>query len=213
MKAYIFDLDGTLLDSLWIWDQIDVDFLKKRGIEVPPDYIDAIYSMSFPESAEYTISRFGLPDKADDLMREWNDMAAYAYGNTIPLKPYAREYLHALKEKGVKLGVATSLPVVLYEPALKNNGLYELFDVICSSDEAACGKTKPDIFLLAARKLGVDPRDCIVFEDNPQAMQSAKQAGMTVYGIYDETSKEQWQMITRIADGTLYDFKDAPLPD
>lgn len=212
MNAYIFDLDGTLLDSMGLWEQIDVDFLMKRGFEVPIDYIDAICSRSFPEAAEYTILRFGFPDSVSDLLREWNDMAAYAYGNTVPLKPGAREYLMAIKERGIKLGVATSLPAALYEPALRNNGILELFDVICSTDEVEHGKTRPDVFLLAARKLGVAPADCIVFEDIPDAIKSAKEAGMTVYGVLDESSKEHWAHIKETADSVIVDFKDAPLP-
>ena len=213
MKAYIFDLDGTLLDSMDIWQQIDVDFLSKRGLVVPPDYIAIICAYSFPEAARYTIEHFGLPDSAEDLMREWNDMAAHAYGHTVPLKPYVREYLAALKGRGAKLAVATGLPAALYEPVLKNNGIMEFFDVVCSTDEVEHGKTRPDVFLLAAQRLGVLPENCIVFEDLLQAMVSAKQAGMTVYGVYDESAADQWEQIRRTAHGVISDFRAAPLPE
>lgn len=213
MKAYIFDLDGTLLDSMHVWEQIDVDFLTRRGFEVPPDYISAICSKSFPEAAAYTIELFALPDSVDDLLKEWHDMAVYAYGHTVSLKPYVREYLTLLKERGVKLSVATSLPAALYEPTLRNNGIWGLFDAICSTDEVSYGKTRPDVFLLAAQKLGSAPADCVVFEDIPQAVQSAKEAGMTVYGVYDEASREHWAWIGKIADGVIRNFKDAPLPE
>ena len=213
MKAYIFDLDGTLLDSMNVWEQIDVDFLLKRGLDVPEDYIKEICSRSFPEAAIYTIERFGLPDTVDGLLHEWHSMAAYAYGNTVPLKPNALKYLTTLKNRGAKLAVATSLPAVLYEPVLRNHGIMELFDVICCTDEVTHGKTRPDVFILTAQKLGVAPEMCVVFEDLLQAMQSAKQAGMTVYGVYDESSFDQWELIKKTADGVIYDFKDAPLPE
>jgi HAD superfamily hydrolase (TIGR01509 family) len=212
VRCYLFDLDGTLLDSMGIWERIDVDFLTMRGLEVLPDYIEAISSMSFPESARYTVDRFGLPESADDLLREWNSMALDAYSHTVPLKPHAKEYLRALMRRGVRLGVATSLPAVLYEAALRNHGIMEWFEVICSTDEVDSGKTKPDVFLLAAAKLGVDPGDCLVFEDSPEAMESAKRAGMTVYGVYEEAFKEQWPLIQQIADGVITDFRTAPLP-
>jgi len=213
MKAYIFDLDGTLLDSMGVWEQIDVDFLSKRGFDVPEDYINAICSRSFPEAAQYTIERFNLPDSVDDLLKEWNAMAVYAYGHTVPLKPHALDYLTALKHRGAKLAIATSLPAALYEPVLLNHGIQYLFDAICSTDEVAYGKTKPDVFILTAQKLGIPPEMCIVFEDILPAMQSAKQAGMTVYGVFDPSSSDQWEIIKKTADGVILDFKDAPLPE
>lgn len=213
MRACIFDLDGTLLDSMGVWTRIDVDFLTKRGIPVPPDYADAVGALSFQEAAEYTIHRFALPDSARDLMREWSDMAMDAYGYAVPLKPGAREYLMALKARGVRLGVATSLSRALLEPALRNNGVFGLFDAICTTDEVGCGKSRPDVFERAAQKLGVDPKDCVVFEDIPQAILSAKQAGMRVYGVYDDASKAHWAEIRRIADGAIENFVDAPLPE
>ena len=209
MKAYIFDLDGTLLDSMGLWAQIDVDFLGKRGLAVPPDYIDAVCSKSFPEAAAYTIARFGLPDSASDVLREWHDMAARAYGGTVEMKPHAREYLLELKKRGAKLGIATSLTPGLYGPALRRHGIEGLFDAVCSSGEVGCGKTRPDIFYLAAKKLGVPPSECVMFEDILEAVISAKAAGMTVYGVYDRYSEKQWGRIKDAADGVIYDFREA----
>ncbi|MGI6174851.1 MAG: HAD family hydrolase [Christensenellales bacterium] len=212
MKAYVFDLDGTLLDSMGVWAQIDVDFLFKRGFEVPPDYIDTIFAYSFQEAAQYTIERFGLTESVEELLREWYDMAIYAYGHTVTLKPYALEYLTALKEHGVKLGIATSLPAVLYQPALRNHHMEGLFDAIACTDEVAHGKTHPDVFYHAADKLFVRPCECMMFEDALEAVKGAKTAGMTVCGVYDESSKAQWEEIKKLADCVLYHFKDAPLP-
>ncbi|NMA79052.1 MAG: HAD family phosphatase [Clostridiales bacterium] len=207
MKAYIFDLDGTLLDSMSVWERIDADYLSRRGIEVPPDYIDAVSSLTFSEAARYTIERFRLSESVDSLIDEWNNMAISAYGNTVALKAHAKEYLLSLKKQGAKLGIATSLPPLLYEPALRNHGIMELFDAISSTDEVSRGKTSPDVFLLTAKKLGVEPERCIVFEDIPEAIKSAKLAGMTVYGVYDDASKQHWAAIEKIADGVIYDFK------
>ncbi|MDR1133155.1 MAG: HAD family phosphatase, partial [Synergistaceae bacterium] len=213
VKAYIFDLDGTLLDSTGLWERIDADFLSKRGIPAPEDYAPAVAAMSFREGAEYTIARFNLPDTADALCREWYGMALYAYGHTVRLKPNVREYLAALKSRGMKLGVATSSTFQLYDAALRNLGILSFFDAICSADEVEYGKSRPDIFILAAKKLGVSPSDCVVFEDVLRAVQSAKSAGMTVYGVYDEASKADWERIKATADGAFADFKDAPPPE
>ena len=91
-KAAIFDLDGTLLDSMGVWDQVDIDFLGKRGIEVPPDYMIKVSSMQFQQIAEYTIARFGLKDTPEELMQEWDDMARVAYSTTVEAKPGALDY-------------------------------------------------------------------------------------------------------------------------
>lgn len=213
MKAYIFDLDGTLLDSMGVWEQIDIGFLTKRGFDVPDDYISTVSALSFPEAARYTIERFGLPGSEEHLLREWNQMAEYAYGHTVGLKPYAKEYLTKLRKYPVKLGTATSLPAALYKPVLKNHGLIKSFDAISSTDEVTHGKTRPDIFLLTAKKLGTQSKDCMVFEDIMEAIDSAKQAGMMVYAVYDKASEKQWAQIKKSADGVLFDFKNAPLPE
>ena len=147
-KAAIFDLDGTLLDSMGVWDQVDIDFLNKRGIEVPPDYMTKVSAMQFRQIAEYTIARFGLTDTPEELMQEWDDMASVAYSTTVEAKPGALDYLRDLKASGVKLGVATSLPPHLREPALRHVGMFELFNDIVSVDDANdVGKDQPDVYL------------------------------------------------------------------
>jgi len=211
MKGYIFDLDGTLLDSMSLWDTIGADYLESQGIAAPSDYLEKITPMSFPESAAYTIERFGLPLCPESLMREWNDMAAYAYESTIEMKPHAKEYLLALHERGVKLAVATVLPARLYKPALISHGIYDLFDTICGAEEVSCSKERPDVFLLCARQLGLKPWECVVFEDILQAVKSAKSVGMTVIGVYDKSSDSDWEQIKQLADSAILNFKAAPL--
>jgi len=211
MKAYIFDLDGTLLDSMDVWHKVDIDFLNKRGISVPSDYAEVICSMTFDEAAAYTIRRFELSDSVESLKQEWNDMAAYAYGHTVQLKPYAKEYLLALRDRGIKLAVATSLFSSLLKLALNNHGIYDYFEVICTTEEAGHGKSRPDVFLMTAQKLGVLPCDCLVFEDILAAVKSAKSAGMSVCGVYDKSSHADWEQIKELADYSITDFKNAPM--
>jgi HAD superfamily hydrolase (TIGR01509 family) len=208
MKACIFDLDGTLLDSMGVWEKIDHEFFKKRGFAAPADYKDAVAALSFPETAAYTIKRFSLTDSVEDLMQEWKDIAEYAYGNTVPLKPGAKEYLSSLRERGAKLAIATSSTPALYEPALLRHGIFGWFDAICTSEEAGRGKSYPDVFLLAAKKLGVQPCDCVVFEDILTAVQTAKNAGFSVYGVYDKSSEADWEQIKQIADKTIMDWRE-----
>jgi len=211
-KAYIFDLDGTLLDSMGVWDQIDIEFLGRRGIAVPPDYMVSISSMAFHEAAAYTIKRFALPDSADGLMREWYDMAAYAYGHTVQMKPHAKEYLMALRDSGAKAAVATSLFAGLCDLALRNNGIDTLFAAVCNTADAGHGKSRPDVFLLTAKQIGAAPEDCLVFEDLLAAVKSAKSAGMSVCAVYDKASETDWEEIKKTADYAIVDFNEAPAP-
>ena len=207
-KAAIFDLDGTLIDSMGVWEKVDRDFLAKRNLPVPDGYVNQLSSLSFREAAEYTIALFGLPEKAAAIIEEWNDMVRYEYSHNIVLKPHAREYLKYLKQARVKLGTATSLPKVLYEPVLRNNGIYELFDALSSTDEVSRGKEYPDIYQLAAQKLAVLPGDCIAFDDILAAISAIKAAGMKAYGVYDPFSAHNKKAIQAIADGYIYDFAE-----
>ena len=210
-KAAIFDLDGTLLDSMGVWNQIDVDCLGRRGIAVPEDYTATVASMQFRQIAEYTIDRFGLTDTPEALMAEWDEMAYEAYATKVQAKPGAVEYLRGLAADDVRLGVATTLLPRLREAALRHLRMDDLFDTIVSVDDAGgVGKDHPDIYLLAAARLGAEPADCIVFEDLLTGIRSAKSAGMTVWAMYDDSSAADWPEIGRIADGTLYDFHAAP---
>lgn len=160
-KAAIFDLDGTLLNSMDIWEHIDISFLKKRNLPVPENYVAEICARSFEEAAQYTIDLFGLSEKAEDIIREWNDMAVYEYAHNVRLSPHALDYLLRLKAADIKLAVATGLPERLYIPCLENNAVSEIFDALCSTDEVLRGKEYPDVFELAAYKVGVLPEHCI----------------------------------------------------
>ena len=205
-KAAIFDLDGTLIDSMRVWKKIDVDFLAKRSLTVPETYAKEICSKNFIEAAEYTINLFGLKESAGDIMEEWNRMAMDEYSHHIRLKPHVKEYLTFLKEQGIRLAVATASPEALYGPVLKNNGVYGLFDAFVSTGEVARGKAYPDVYLLAARKLGVLPGDCVVYEDIPEGIAGAKAAGMKAFGVYDAHCAHEKAEIEALADGFICDF-------
>lgn len=211
-EASIFDLDGTLLNSMDVWKKIDIAFLSKRGLPVPPDYVTEICSRSFEEAAQYTIKLFGLKETVPAIIKEWNIMAVNEYAKNVRLMPYAHEYLLRLKALHVMLAVATGLPEELFKPCLINNGIYDLFDILCSTDQVKRGKEFPDIFLFASSRLETPPQKCIVFEDVLPAIKSAKHAGMITYGVYDKYSAHHESEIRAITDGFLYDFSNAPIP-
>ena len=149
----IFDLDGTLLDSMDVWGRIDEEFLADYGIPVPPDYMAAVSAMGFRETAEYTIARFSLPATPEELMERWLRMAQEEYAHHVMLKAGAHELLEALRAGGAALAIATASRREHFLPCLKRNGVLDNFQVIVTTDDAGCGKSSPAIFRLAAERL------------------------------------------------------------
>lgn len=207
-KGAIFDLDGTIIDSMWIWEKIDKDFFKAREIDMPEDYFEIVNSMSFEEVAKYTIERFNLDESVEDVVNEFNERALYHYKHEIKLKPYVKEYLDLLKSQNIKIGLATSSPKYLYEAVLKSNGIYEIFDSYTSIDEVTRNKSYPDIYELACHKLGLSPNECIGFEDILSGSKSMKSIGMIVVGVYDESSEYEKKAIQEICDLFIYSFNE-----
>lgn len=214
IRAAIFDLDGTLLDSTSVWEKVDQIFLGKRGIAIPDDYAKAIQAMGFRASAVYTIERFELSETPEEIQKEWFDLVKEEYKSHIQMKKGALQYLHKLKEKGFLLGVATALSPELIELVLKNHNIYNLFDFLGSADMVEKGKEFPDLFLHVANKLNVKPNECIVFEDILAAMKGAKSAGMQVWGVYDEAaSQDDWRKICSFTDCTIRNWDKALIPE
>ena len=212
IEKYLTSKTFVVLKDYEPESKYDIQFLKKRNLPVPENYVTEICARSFEEAAQYTIDLFGLQETVEGIIEEWNNMAVEEYSNHVGLLPHALDYLLRLKEHGIKLAVATGLPEKLYIPCLKNNSILELFDALCSTDEVQRGKEYSDVFELAARKLGVAPEHCIVFDDVLPAIKSAKAARMLAGGIYDKYSADQRTEIERIADIYLLDFRQAPIP-
>lgn len=207
--AAIFDLDGTLLDSMYVWHHIDEVYFARRGMKTPPDYGRALAGLSYRESAEYTKQRFGFTEPWQEIVQEWTDLAREEYAERVPLKPGAREYLLSLKRAGVALAVATALPEYLYRPCLEHLGVLNLFDALCSTDDTGGrGKKNGEVFLLAASRLGVEPCKCAVFEDTLEGMRGAKRAGMMAYCAKDASNSHAHPEIAAFADGMIDSFLD-----
>ena len=208
-KAVIFDLDGTLIDSMGIWTQVDHDFLAKRNISVPDDLFDDIQvGNSYVEVAEHFKRKFNLPDSAEDIMNEWTDMVAWHYKNDIPLKAGAKEFLTFLHKNGIKIGVGTSNIHRLTETVLSANYVWHYVDAVVDGQENLRGKPFPDIFLRVAEKLGVRPEECLVIEDVIAGVTAAKNAGMTSFAIEDDYSLKDKDRILEYVDFYARDFHE-----
>lgn len=207
-QGFLFDLDGTLADSMHLWGDIDRRYLSRHGISCPEDLHRELAGKSFSEVAQYFKTRFSIPDSTEEMMAQWEQMALEAYRTEISLKPGAHAFLSRLKERGAGIALATSNRLQLAEHFLKAQGIYDLFDLILTSDCVKAGKPKPDIYLEAARRLALKPRDCLVFEDIPEGIQAGKRAGMTVCAVEDTASLPLFDEIKASADFMIRDFTE-----
>ncbi len=207
-KAAIFDLDGTLIDSMYVWKKVDIDFLAMHGIPVTKEYTEKMRGMFFRTAAEYTRTVYHLSESVEEIVDTWLSMAQCEYAHHVQLKPFAKEYLEFLKQQDVKIGMATSSDPKLLEPVLTNNGVRHYFDRICYTSEVGKNKSHPDIYLYTAEKLGVDKEECMVFEDIPEGIMGANRAKMYTVAVYDEASEEHIPYLKSEADRYIFDFSD-----
>ena len=208
IKGVVFDLDDTLLDSSWVWEGIDKKFLGSRGIEIPEDYVDDIAALGFKGAAEYTINRFGLKETPEMIMREWAHMAEDEYRDNVKIKPYVKDFLEYLQAKGIKMSVATASYNDLFMPCLKNNGIVEYFDSFTTVGEVGNTKEEPDVYITAAKKMGFNPSDCIVFEDLAVGLKAAKKAGFTTMAVINDFVSEEEKKNYLLADYTMSNYKE-----
>ena len=211
-KAAIFDLDGTLLDSLDVWSRVDAEFFARRGLPLPDDYADAVAALSFDACARYTKRRFQLPESEAEIRAEWLAAVEAEYARRVPLKPGAAEYLRALRRAGVRLGVATALPPRCFRPCLERHGLLALFDALVSNEEGG-SESKADgrLFREAAARLGVAAEECLAFDDVCEGVLGARAAGMRA--VWMEDPRTRGTMTPDQADLRIAAWKEAPRPN
>lgn len=208
IRAVLFDLDGTLVDSMWMWKDIDIAYLGCRGIPMPMSLQKDIEGMSFSETAVYFKETFRLTESLEEIKAEWNAMAYEKYAHEVPLKPYAREFLKECRRRDIRMGIATSNSRELVEVVLENQGIRDYFQVVTTACEVAAGKPSPDIYLKVAENLGVPPRDCLVFEDVPAGIMAGKRAGMQVVAVYDDFSAAMEPEKRELADEYINDYRE-----
>lgn len=208
VKAVIFDLDGTLVDSMWVWKEIDIEFLALFGIEVPDNLQKEIEGKSFTETAEYFKDVFQIPMSIEEMKNVWNQMAYEKYSSVVPLKDGVYEFLRYLKENKIPAGIATSNSRELLLAVLEGLGVEGYFQVLCTGCEVGRGKPFPDVYLKVASELQVDPKDCLVFEDLPAGLLAGKAAGMKTCAVKDEFSKGMIVEKKQLADYYIESYDD-----
>ena len=208
-KVHIFDLDGTLIDSMTQFPKANLRVLAEEGITPPEDVVNIITPLGYRGAAEYFINTLGVKASCpEEIMKRVESYLIDDYTNKIPLKSFVREYVEKLKKKGCKLYVLTASPHACTDPCLKRNGIYELFDTVWSSDDFGITKANPQIYRDAADRIGCERSDIMFYDDNFTALETAKKAGLATTGVYDPASDDFRDGIVATADVYINSFKE-----
>ena len=204
----IFDLDGTLLDSMPVWENLGRDYLISQGVTPPEDIAKVLKPMSLEESAVYFRMRFNIQRSVAEMTYDFAALIEKQYGELVPLKPHVRELLERFHKAGVKCCIVTATARHLAEAALSRLGVLRFFDFLLTCTEVGCGKDRPAIFLKALERLGTAQQETVIFEDALHAVQTAKAAGFSVAGVYDDSAASDKEAIMNIADYYIYSFDE-----
>ena len=189
IKAVIFDMDGTLIDSTGIWHEIDKAFFAKRNMELPMDYAQHIVHLGLKQAAVYTKETYGLSESIQDIMDEWHNMSIDMYRHHVELKPHSIELLELFKKNNIKMAIATANDEPLYRPCIERLGIGDYFDEIADVNTAKEGKQSAKIYLDLAKLMGAKPENTLVLEDMPTCVKTASKSGFITVAVYDNASK------------------------
>ena len=210
--AAIFDFDGTIASTGDLWVEVDRAFLSRRGLEYDPSFSIEMAALGFTDGAQYCIDHFGLDETVQGICDEWNRMGAEFYASCVELRSGAEAYIRALKDHGIKIALATTNAREVIDSTMPRVDIDGLFDVRVHGAEVPRSKHHPDIYLEAAHRLGVSPRDCVVFEDIEPAVRSASRAGCTVCGVRSDDPSQDEKSLREQSDLWVESWTDIPVP-
>lgn len=208
IEGAIFDMDGTLLDSMHIWDDLGARYLRSIGVTPDDNLREVLRALSLQQAAEHFIDHYGVNQTVLEITRAIYGIIANCYYHEVTEKRGVRDLLDAMRAAGVKMYVATATDRSLSQAALENNGLYEYFSGMVTCSEVGHGKDEPDIYIAARDAIGTDTAKTAVFEDALHAAQTAKDAGFIVVGVEDESALPQRDEIREASDAYTIDFSE-----
>lgn len=211
IKGAIFDIDGTLLDSMPVWESAGARYLATLGIKAKSDLKEKLDALSLPEGALYMQKEYGLSVSTEDILQGIDQVVKDFYYKEATMKPGVRSLLKLLKANNVKMILATATDADMAKAALVHNGIWQEFIGMITCEEAGAGKTSPKIFELAKDRLQTKKEETWVFEDSLYAIKTATEAGFPVCGIYDEYSKKNMEEIKALSDIYVEDFAEIKL--
>jgi len=213
LKGAIFDLDGTLLDSMPFWENLGSEYLKRKGYNPPENINEILKTMSLYQSARYFRHEFAIAENDDEIIKEILELIEIHYRTTVAFKESVIPFLESFHEGNIRMCIATATDFSLAKAALERLNADKYFEFILTCSEAGIGKDDPGFFQITLNKLKTSAHDTIVFEDALYAIKSAKESGLYVVAVYDKSADMDQQDIKAIADLYLTTYKDLNLDD
>ena len=211
-KQYcIFDMDGTLVDSMGYWERLGIEYLTAQGVseERAEQAFGQISSMTLLQAVEFLLEELRLSGTPQEMINGMQQVMENHYRQDVLLKPGIREYLEKLKKRGCRMCVATATAEPLARICLERLGIDHYFEFLLSCESIGVGKGSPDIYLMGAQKLGGKPEDTAVFEDAFYAAKTAKEAGFYTVGVKDDGQRCDWARLSVLADEAITSWQEA----